>query len=168
MKTVALVIAERIFRDEEYLIPKSILEMNGIRVITASTTTGWAEGKLGARVQPDRLVSSIQPKELDALAFIGGGGAEQYFEDPVSHQLARGVLAQEKPVAAICIAPVILARAGVLQGKKATVFIDGKPDLDRMGAEYTDNPVERDGLVLTANGPDAAEAFGEALVDMLK
>lgn len=167
MRTIALVIAERVFRDEEYIVPKAILEQKGIRIITVSTTTGWAVGKLGARVQPDRLINDVDPKELDALAFIGGGGAEQYFDDPVAHKLARTILAEKKPLAAICIAPVILARAGVLQGKKATVYVDGRGDLERMGAEYTGNPVEKDGLVLTANGPEAAEAFGNALAEMV-
>ena len=167
MPTVALVIAERVFRDEEYLVPKEILEVRGIKVITASTTTDWAEGKLGARVQPDCLVSELNTDELDGLAFIGGGGASQYFDDPVAHKLARTMLSAEKPLAAICIAPVILARAGVLQGKHATVYIDGESDLQRMGAEVTSNPVEQDGWVLTGNGPEAAAAFGEVLTEMV-
>ena len=164
---VALVIAEKVFRDEEYQVPKKILLEKGIEVVTASTTTGWAEGKLGARVKPDLQINELKTEELDALVFVGGGGAAQYFDDPLAHQLARQMEEQGKVVAAICIAPVILARAGLLQGKKATVFPDGVSDLIRHGAEYTGKPVERDGLVLTSNGPEAAEAFGRTLVVML-
>ena len=115
---VALVIAEKVFRDEEYQVPKKILLEKGIEVVTASTTTGWAEGKLGARVKPDLQINELKTEELDALVFVGGGGAAQYFDDPLAHQLARQMEEQGKVVAAICIAPVILARAGLLQGKR--------------------------------------------------
>ncbi|MBF8251641.1 MAG: hypothetical protein HW382_1269 [Deltaproteobacteria bacterium] len=67
MKTVVLVIAEKIFRDEEYQVPKDILSKAGIKVVTASTTTGEATGKLGLKVRPDILIGSIDTDELDAL-----------------------------------------------------------------------------------------------------
>jgi protease I len=167
MSTVALVIAAKIFRDEEYLVPKAILEKHHIKVVTVSTTTGWAEGKLGARVKPDQLLAETDPNSLDALAFVGGGGAAQYFDDPVAHRLAREMVKAGKPLAAICCAPVILANAGLLQGKKATVWKDDAPEIIRMGAEYTGAIIEQDGLILTGNGPEAAEAFGNALAEMV-
>ena len=52
LKTVALVIAEKVFRDEEYQAPKEILESAGIEVLTVSTTLGKAVGKLGLEVTP--------------------------------------------------------------------------------------------------------------------
>lgn len=167
-KTAVLVIAEKIFRDEEYLVPKEVLEKAGIKVLTASTTRGWAEGKLGARVRPDLLLSEVKTEEIDLLVFVGGGGAEQYFDDPVAHDLAKVMITAGKPVAAICIAPVILARAGLLKGKRATVYIDGAEELEKAGAVYTGKPVETDNLLVTANGPEAAEAFGRELVAFLQ
>ena len=166
-KTVALVIAEKIFRDEEYLIPKKILETAGFRVITASTTNGKAEGKLGAVVRPDRLVADLESLNLDALIFIGGGGSAQYFHDPTAHRLAQYFYEQGKIIGAICIAPVILANAGLLRGKRATVFPDGQPELKAGGAVYTGNPVETDGRIITGNGTEAATLFGAELVKML-
>ena len=73
-----------------------------------------------------------------------------------------------KIIAAICIAPVTLANAGILNGKKATVFPSGKNDLIRNGAKYTGDSVTVDGNIITANGPMAAEAFGKKIVEMLK
>ena len=52
-KKAVFVIAEEIFRDEEYLAPKSILSQAGVEVATASTRTGEAVGKLGLKVRPD-------------------------------------------------------------------------------------------------------------------
>ena len=144
MKTVALVIAERIFRDEEYQQPKEILDRNGIKVFTASTTLVNAIGKLGMVVQPDILLKHLCQQELDALIFIGGGGSSQYFDDLNAHETARYFNKPGKIVGAICIAPVILARAGILKGRKATVFPDGKDDLEKEGAVYTKARVEID------------------------
>ncbi len=167
IKTVALVIAEQFFRDEEYQIPKDILERWGYRVITASTKLENAIGKLGMTVKPDILVKDLINQKLAALIFVGGGGSSQYFNDQSVHQLARHFNDRGNIVGAICIAPVILANAGVLKGKKATVFPDGIKDLEKSGAVYTGNLVEVDGNIITGAGPEAAETFGNKLVAML-
>lgn len=167
VKTVALVIAEKVFRDEEYQVPKEILEKAGFKVLTVSTTLQQAVGKLGLLVQPDTLLQELRDKQLDALIFIGSGGSSQYFEDPVAHELARYFYNEGKIVGAICIAPVILANAGLLKGKKATVFPDGKDVLAKNGAVYTGNKVEIDQRIITGCGPEAAEVFGKELVRLL-
>lgn len=166
-KRAVLVIAEKDFRDEEYLHPKRILEEAGVEVATASTTTNQVSGKLGAQVNPDLLVSQIQPEEFDCLVFVGGGGSEQYFDDLAVHALAKDFLEKGKVLAAICIAPVVLARAGLLSGKRATVYIDGAEELKKSGAVYTGKAVETDGRVITGNGPQAARDFGRELVRVL-
>ena len=168
MKKAALIIAENNFRDEEYQVPKEVLQENGIEVITASTTTNECVGKLGMKVTPDVLVADLKLTELDALIFVGGGGSEQYFEDPTAHQLAQDAFNLGKVVGAICIAPVILANAGLLKGRTATVFPDGKDILTEKGANYTGGSVEVDGKIITGNGPEAAREFGEKLVELLK
>lgn len=166
-KRVALVIAEKNFRDEEYLRPKEILGKAGLEVITVSTTTGLVKGKLGAEARPDLLLSKVKPEEIDALVFVGGGGAEQYFEDQTAHLLAKQILDSGKLLAAICIAPVILAKAGLLKGKKATVWFEGAEDLKKGGAIYTGAPVQTHERIITANGPEAAEAFGREILKQL-
>lgn len=169
MKTVVFIIAEKVFRDEEYQVPKEVLAKAGIKVITASTTTGEAVGKLGLKVKPDILVSQVDIANLDALIFIGGGGASQYFNDQLAHRLAKEAAEKGKIYGAICIAPTILANAGLLRGKKATVFPspDGIEALKKGGAVYTRGDVEIDGKLITGCGPEAAKEFGEALVKML-
>lgn len=167
MKKVALVIAERQFRDEEYQIPHDLLQEAGFDVLTVSTSKNTAIGKLGLKVTPDTLITELNPAELDALVFIGGGGSQQYFDDPLSHSLAQKIVELGKVLGAICIAPVILANAKVLVGKNATVFPDGASVLRQNGANYTGSQVEVDGQILTGNGPEAAEAFGQALIKLL-
>ena len=167
-KTVALVIAAKMFRDEEYQIPKEILEQAGVQVITVCSTLDEATGKLGLKVKPDRRLEELEVGQADALIFVGGGGSEQYFNDPAAHGLARDFAEQGKIIGAICIAPVILANAGLLKGKKATVFPDGRNDLENNGAIYTGNPVEIDGRLITGNGPGAAAEFGRGILKLLE
>jgi protease I len=166
-KTVALVIAETMFRDEEYQVPKTSLEAAGVKVLTVSTKLTEAVGKLGLKVKPDQLLRDLTVAQANALIFIGGGGSSQYFDDQVAHRIAREYAHSGKIVGAICIAPVILAHAGLLSGKKATVFPDGQAELEQNGAFYTGNSVEVDGLMITGNGPEAAAEFGRKLVEML-
>ena len=77
--------------------------------------------------------------------------------------------AKGKKICAICIAPMILARAGVLSGKNATVFPDRDAisELRAGGALYRDQDVVKDGNVITARGPEAAEKFGRSVVVLL-
>ena len=166
-KSVAMVIAEKMFRDEEYQIPKEILEKAGVKVVTICTTLTEASGKLGMKVKPELLLGKTDVSQFDALIFVGGGGSSQYFKDSVAHGLAKEFVGRGKIIGAICIAPVILANSGLLKGKKATVFPDGQADLENNGAIYTGNPVEVDGLLITGNGPEAASEFGEKLLGML-
>jgi len=168
MKKAVMIIAQDSFRDEELLEPKEILERNGIEVKVASTTLDYAKGMLGAKVKPDILVSDVNARDFDAIIFIGGQGASQYWDDPVAQRLAQDGISANRIVAAICIAPVTLAKAGILKGKRATVWSSEASQLKAAGAKYTGRNVEKDGNIITASGPTAAMEFAEALLSSLE
>jgi len=173
MKKVVFIIAFRDFKDEEYFQPKEILEGAGVEIKTASAEKGIATGAEGGEAEIDFLVSEINPTDYDAVVFIGGPGALKYLDNDVSYELAKKTIAAGKILAAICISPVILAKAGVLKNKKATVWsspLDKNPVkiLKENGAVYEDKPVVLDGKILTANGPSAAAEFGGKLIDLFK
>jgi protease I len=163
MKSAVMIVAQENFRDEELLQPKEILERNGIEVKIASTTLKEIKGMLGAKVKPDILLSSVDFRKFDAVIFIGGAGASQYWDDPLAHDLARLAQSNNKVLAAICIAPVVLAKAGVLKGRRATVWQSEAKQLETLGADYTARPVEKDANIITAAGPFAAREFGEEI-----
>ena len=168
MKKVVMIIAQDNFRDEELFVPKEILEQNGIEVKIASTSLNPAKGTLGGKAQVDILVQDIDIKNFAALIFVGGSGATQYWDDPLAHKLIKDALALDKVVAAICIAPVTLAKAGILKGRRATVFSSEAALLKANGANYTGSGVEKDGKIITASGPAVAKDFGEEIVKALK
>ena len=168
MKKIVFVVAPEVFRDEEYIEPKTILENAGVEVTTASTVVGEIYGKIKIKAQSQMLAKDIKVEDFDGIFFVGGGGASVYFEDKVVHNIAKQFYDNGKIVSAICIAPVILANAGLLQNKKATVFFpDGVDALLQNGADYTGNSVEVDGKIVTGNGPQAAKQFAEELLKIL-
>ncbi|MBI2624907.1 MAG: DJ-1/PfpI family protein [Candidatus Nealsonbacteria bacterium] len=171
-KKIAMVIAFRDFMDPEYFIPKSILSGAGASVITASTEKGLAIGADGGEAVVDYTVSEINAEDFDAVLFIGGSGMGKQLENEDFHKLAKDASSKGKVVASICIAGVLLAKAGVLKGKKATVWsspLDKSPIriLKENGVIYKEGPVVADDKMVTASGPDAAKEFGEIIVGVL-
>jgi len=167
-KSILMIIAHQNFRDEEYKEPRQIFDAKGATVSVASSSLEVARGMLGAEVKPDLLLKDVAVGDYDAIVFVGGSGAREYWNDPVAHAIAQEAVAQGKVLAAICIAPTTLAKAGVLNGKNATVFSSEAGALKTGGANYTGASVERDGLIITANGPQAATKFAEEIATALE
>jgi protease I len=136
-------------------------------VIVASSSLNTSKGKLGIEVKPDILINAMKEGDYDGIVFVGGGGSKEYFDSPVAHKLAQSFFNKAKLTSAICIAPAILANAGLLNRKKATSFPSSADTLKAKGADFTGSAVERDGTIVTGVGPEAATQFGEKLVEVL-
>lgn len=168
MTHVLLVIAPDGFRDEELFDTKTELERAGIQTTVASTHVGICHGKMGGTAESTVTISDIDLSLYDAVAFIGGGGAQVLFDDINAHTIAKTMTETGKVVGAICIAPVILARAGLLDGKRATVHPTGGALISVVSnASLSPESVVVDGKLVTGNGPEAAHEFGKTLVRML-
>lgn len=167
MKKVVMIIAQDDFRDEELFQPKKILEQAGVKVSVAAPSLLPAKGMLGGKITPDIKINDVNGRDFDAVIFIGGMGASSYWDDPAAHKIAQDAFSSNKIVAAICIAPVTLANAGILKSKRATVWSSEAKQLKSQGAVYTGNPVEKDGNIITASGPTVATQFGEEIVRAL-
>ena len=166
-KRVVFILASDKFRDEELLEPKRVLEDGGVEVVVASSSLETATGMMGAKFTPDMLYTDIEVDDYDAVVFIGGSGSSEYWDDPTAHKLAREAALKGTLLGAICIAPVTLARAGVLKGKKATCFSSTRGKLASEGATLSGSPVEQDGNIVTGEGPSAVEAFGQRILEIL-
>jgi protease I len=167
-KKILMIIASQNFRDEELLIPKKLFEKEGYSVVIAGTSLKPAKGMLGAVVTPQILIDQVKVDEYSAIVFVGGVGAKEYFNNSIAHKIAKEAVSKNKILAAICIAPRILAEAGVLKGKKATVWVSEEKILEEKGANYTGKSVEVDGNIVTGSGPQAAEEFAKIIIKLLK
>ena len=166
-KKAVLVISPGDFRDEELFETKKELAAGGVEVTVACTTTEKVKGMMQGVTKADMLLDKVKVEDFDAIVFIGGVGAKTYFNHPKALSLAKEFAAAGKVTAAICIAPVILGNAGVLQGKKATVSKSKSGEIKKKGATYTGDSVVRDGKVITANGPKASRDFAKVILQAL-
>lgn len=163
-KKVLMVVAPENFRDEELFHTREELEKAKASVTVASTKTTAVKGMFGKTVTPDIKLERAKVDDYDAVVFVGGTGSAAYFNDNRALSIAKEAFNKGKKICAICIAPVILANAGVLRGKRATVFDGDYVEMvEARGASYTGKPVEVDGNVITANGPAAAREFGRTI-----
>jgi len=168
-KKILMVIAFQDFRDEEYFVPKEILEKNGFTVETVSSQIGLAIGVEGGEIEVSKTAKEIETTNYDGVIFVGGPGMTEELDNLDFQKLARDFNQENKLVSAICIAPALLAKAKLLENKRATVW---SSPLDKSaikilrenGSIYADQPVVVDGKIITANGPEAAKDFGEAIV----
>lgn len=167
-KKILMVVAPENFRDEEYFQPKVIIQASGALVeTTADTKDEEATGTQGGKAKIDVPLKEVKVDDYAGIIFVGGPGAKAYFQDKTTHQLAKGFNDQDRVVGAICIAPTILANAGILEGKKVTADDSQTKTLESKKAKVVNKPVVVTGNIVTAAGPAAALEFGQKLVDVL-
>jgi protease I len=171
MKKAVLIIAEHDFQDIEFSHTKDELEKAGIQVVVASKSKGRKIGVLRTLAEATVSLKELRVDNYDAVVFIGGGGAEQYMNDKEAFKIIQDSVKKGKLIAAICIAPLILANAGILQNRKATVWDagDGRTaaKLEMKGAKFINEDVVTDNNLITACGPGAARDFGRTIAKAL-
>jgi putative intracellular protease/amidase len=158
----ALIVMYPNFEETEYGVPRAFLEELGVTVTVACLTSEVVVGGEGNKVQPDVTLSTVRGDDYDVVILPGG---EVDTDDPEAHRVIREATAAGRLVAAICRGPLSLAKAGVLEGKRATAAYPYT--LPELGAIYTGNTVERDGLIVTAKGPGDARRFAQAIAAAL-
>ena len=166
-KKILMIIASQNFRDEELFKPRELFIKEGMEVILASSSLETSRGMLGGTAKPDILIGDVKVEEFEAIIFVGGIGASEYWNNPIAHKIAKEAVSLNKLICAICIAPVTLANAGILDEKKATVFRSEVKAIKKKGAIYTGKAVEVDGNIITAEGPQAATEFGQTIINAL-
>ena len=143
-----------------------LLRRAGIEVVTAGLKPGIVKASRGVRLVPDTTLDVALQDSYDMVVLPGGmPGATHLKEDARIIELLKKMAAADKYTAAICAAPMVLAEAGLLQGKHATSypgFLDALPGVTSSAAA-----VVQDGKVLTSRGPGTAMDFALALVEAL-
>ena len=165
-----MIISPENFRDEELTVPLDKLEDAGVSVTVAGPTPGEYKGMLGMSLTPDVLVADADASEYDAVIVVGGSGTPQHlWNNEEVLNLLHEADEQGKVVAGICLAGAVLANAGVLDGKDATVFPspEAVEALEQGGANYRKLEVVVDGRTVTAEGPEHALEFANEIIKAL-
>lgn len=169
VKKVLVIIARDGFQDHELAGVRRELQLAGFQIVLASTRSGPCTGKFGSVEHAQIALPDVAVEEFDRTVFIGGPGALSLVENEEAKAIARSTIAAGKVLGAICIAPLILAHAGVLKGRRVTVWDSGGEQtaiLKEYGAIYTGEKVTVDGKIVTGNGPMAAEEFGRVMATL--
>jgi protease I len=127
-------------------------------------------GRGGTVIRPDRAIRDLAADRLDAVVIVGGMGAARHlWNNAELRALVVEADRRKKVVAAICLAPGALARAGVLAGRKATCYPDPVvvAELEGGGADYVDAAVVATGNIVTGGGPESAREFGAKILEAL-
>lgn len=170
-KKVLLLVAQKGFQSKEYFDTKYELENAGTTVVTAAPKRSEAVSHMGEGTTPDLALSEVKLADYNGVFAIGGPGALEYLDNEETARIYKEAQATENyPYGAICISPRILAKAGVLTGRRATGWDndDKLQDIfDRYGVIRVKEPVVVDGIVITADGPATAHDFGKKIVEIV-
>ncbi len=148
------------FEEFEAIGTADILKRLGQEVHTAGLGGKKVLGAHGIAVETDE--EFVDGTEYDGVILPGGlPGATNLLQSNAVLECVREFHEAGKLIAAICAAPIVLARLGILRDRKFTMY----PGFDRYlgGLRYTDNKTETDGNVITGKGPGAVFAFAAAI-----
>lgn len=164
MKTICIFLAQG-FEESEALLPLDILRRGGMNVKTVSVTgDNVVTGSHNVPVVTDILFEDLDEQDVEMIVLPGGlPGATNLDEHAGLDKLIMSFASQGKPLAAICAAPMVYGKRGLLKGKKATCYPGFDKYLD--GAEYTGNLVEVVDNFILGKGPAAAAPFGFAILE---
>ncbi|MBE6287109.1 MAG: DJ-1/PfpI family protein [Mediterranea massiliensis] len=166
MKKVYVFFADG-FEEIEALASVDVLRRAGLEVEMVSVTPDEiVTGAHGVSMFCDVNIVNCDFSDAELLLLPGGmpGAATLGESEPLRKALLRQAEAG-KPLAAICAAPMVLGKLGLLRGKKATCYPGFEEYLE--GADYTANLVEQDANIITGKGPGAAIPFALAIVELL-
>ena len=166
-RTLLVFVPQQLFNEEEFDPALRRISQLGVRTLLVSADSGVAVSMSQLIVSIDLALRNVSAADFAGLVLIGGSGAAVYWDDSLLQAKCRNFASNGKVLAAIGIAPVTLARAGVLKGRRATVFRDRTTVdwLRQAGAKYSFSGVVADRNIITAASSDQARAFGQAIAD---
>ena len=155
------------FEELEALSPLDILLREGIETKTVGITGKYVTGTHGVVVKSDLDPSDVDLNKIEAVIFPGGmPGALNLDAADFTDKAIEAALKRGARLAAICAAPLVLGRRGLLDGREATCFPGFEDELQ--GAIIKDKPVVTSGNITTAKNYEAAFAFGKELARLLR
>ena len=150
----------------EALAPVDVMTRAGLDVKTVGVTAMTVTSSCGVQVNCDMDINDFDFYNVEAIVLPGGmPGTLNLENNEIVQKAIDNAMNISVPVCAICAAPSILGKMGILNGKKATCFPGFEEYLK--GAILTDLPAVRDGNIITSRGAGAAFDFGFLLLSAL-
>jgi 4-methyl-5(b-hydroxyethyl)-thiazole monophosphate biosynthesis len=155
------------FEEIEAITTVDILRRADIEVVVAGLKDGPIEGAHKIKLLPDTYLDKINLAEFNGLILPGGSpGFINLGNDDRILRMINQMDKEGKYIAAICAAPSVLIKAGIMAGRKATVSPSGKAQMQGC-AKYSEDRVVVDGNLITSQSPGTAMEFALKLVEVL-
>jgi 4-methyl-5(b-hydroxyethyl)-thiazole monophosphate biosynthesis len=165
MKKVLIPLAPG-FEEVEALTCVDILRRAGAEVTLAGTIEGEIIGRNLIKVSPDTLLESVKTENFDMIVLPGGAlGTENLKKDDRIKNIVLEHYCAGRLIAAICAAPTVLAKVGIIKGRVVTSHPSVRTELN--GAVISDERVVTNGNIITSQGPGTAMEFAFTLVKTL-
>lgn len=156
--SVLIFLPAKDFNEQEYLIISNQLLKSNYKIFIASDSPFICVGSNGLKVKNDVQLYNVHHENFFGFVLIGGNGVRQYWNNKLLQNIAKKFYENKKVIGAICAAPIVLAKAGLIK-EKATCFIDDKKELEREGIEFQNSPVFVENKIITAQNPQASGDF---------
>lgn len=159
------------FEKVELTVPMRALQLAGAKVDVISLRHGRIRGvnlhEPASKVRVTKTIREANPAEYDGLLLPGGFiNPDLLRQSRDAREFVRAFDTMDKPIATLCHGPWVLASAGLLEGRTMTSWPGVRDDLVNAGATWIDEPVVRDGNLLTSRGPQDIVAFVSAAKEL--
>jgi protease I len=163
------ILAEDNFEDSELTEPLRAMKDAGAKVlIVGSGSKKSYKGKRGsAKVTVDTTADKVEASQFDAIIVPGGYAPDKMRLHQPMVDLVRKAHAEGKIIAAVCHGPQLLISADIVKGRRVTSWPSVAIDLKNAGAIWVDEPVVKDGNIITSRKPADLPKFNKAIIESL-
>ena len=167
-RKIAVLMADG-FEMAEYTVPVNVLRLAGASITVISLRRGRIRGvnlhEPAHRVRADLTIDKASEADFDAL-FVPGGfiNPDLLRQSELARKFVSSFEQAKKPIATLCHGPWVLASSGLLKGRVLTSWPGIRDDVINAGGIWLDQPVVRDGNMLTSRGPQDFAQFVPAML----
>lgn len=166
MHNILMLVPTKDFKDLDYSEPLAVLKHDG-HTVTLAAEDWRCEGSLGTVLKPNLLIRNVIPHDYDALFIVGGVGARDLAVDIAVVDMVKEFANAKKIIAAIGNGVVVLAAAGLLEGRYASAAVVDEDFIASKGAKLTKQTIVVDGNMVTAVGSRVAHETGQVFANLL-
>ncbi|MFA7421639.1 MAG: DJ-1/PfpI family protein [Melioribacteraceae bacterium] len=157
-KSVLLFLPAQNFNEHEFIIVSNSLNTAGLKAFIVSDASFLCIGSNGLKVKNDVQLFNVHESNFAGFIIIGGSGTREYWNNLTLQNIAKRFVLNRKPIGALCCAPVILAKAGLLT-EPATCFVDDRKSLEREGVAFVNSSVVKSQKIITGQDPASSGEF---------
>ncbi len=167
-KRIAILV-EQDFEDSELTEPLKAMKEAGAQVfVVGSGSQPSYRGKRGkATIKVDIDADKVRAEDFDAIIIPGGYAPDKMRLHQPMIDLVKRAHDLGKVIAAICHGPQLLISADIVRGRRVTSWPSVAIDLKNAGANWVDEPIVRDGNLITSRKPSDLLVFNRAIIQAL-